>query len=645
MTRTKTTKRALFASVLSLLLCVSMLIGSTFAWFTATASTSVNKIVSGKLDVALEMLVNDEWVPAEDKTLNFIAADGNEDILWEPGCTYELPKLRVVNNGNLALKFKVALTGIEGDAKLNEAIEWKTSWAVGEGAAMIGYEETMVVALMEKGDNMEFTLSGHMYEEAGNEYQDLTIDGVSITVYATQMTYESDSNNDQYDAGATLPKFYSVEGNLVAANEGQHIVGNGTTAILNAYQIYNNTVDNYVIASSIASQVKGDNTFNNCTFTDYLWFDDVADGTTVTFNNCTFKSGIKFGGNDTVKYVFNNCSFSGKVNWSKALITTYAPIELNDCSFDRSAGALYDVRLAQGMEIADVTANTDVVVFVFGGETFVVNADGATKAVVADVAENENLVYTGTKNEDNTYENVVIENTAIVTDAVVVLGRNDSTDAENDKNGGTDKLFNTNTTMNNVQIVDNEIHSWVTPNGSAAAWHFGTLVFGTAELNNCTITGTSINENSAFPNGTVVDLGIFNYSKADINGGEYGTVVAWSHTCVTVDGAKIDVLNANCRPTANAATANNKLTIKAGSEIGLIQMNTDGFVISNPYQPFAITIEAGAAVGTLDLTNADFISQHTDIEIAEGTVTAIIVGENTYTSVADFYTAYPDLAN
>lgn len=38
------TKKALIASVLSLVLCVSMLVGSTFAWFTDTATTSVNTI-------------------------------------------------------------------------------------------------------------------------------------------------------------------------------------------------------------------------------------------------------------------------------------------------------------------------------------------------------------------------------------------------------------------------------------------------------------------------------------------------------------------------------------------------------------------------------------------------------------------------
>ena len=48
----------------------------------------------------------------------------DEKVLWEPGCTYELPKLRVVNKGNLALKYTIEITGINGDAKLNEVIDW-----------------------------------------------------------------------------------------------------------------------------------------------------------------------------------------------------------------------------------------------------------------------------------------------------------------------------------------------------------------------------------------------------------------------------------------------------------------------------------------------------------------------------------------
>ena len=201
MKKGKAIKRAIVSSTVSILLCVAMLIGTTFAWFTDTASTAVNKIQSGTLDVALEMKNPDygvdgaetkekEWISAEGKTLEFEKAEGGEDqdILWEPGCTYELPELRIVNNGNLALKYKVQLTGIKGDAKLNEAIEWTVDDTV------IGTDISLGV-----GESKQFTIKGHMKEEAGNEYQELSIDGIGITVYATQDTVEYDSYEYTYD--------------------------------------------------------------------------------------------------------------------------------------------------------------------------------------------------------------------------------------------------------------------------------------------------------------------------------------------------------------------------------------------------------------------------------------------------------------
>ena len=127
MTSSKSTKRALISSALAILMCVAMLIGTTFAWFTDTASTAVNKIQAGNLKVDLEMQTPDgNWVSAKGETLEFKTADNRDadQILWEPGCTYELPQLRVVNNGNLALKYKIQITGIQGNAKLNEVIDW-----------------------------------------------------------------------------------------------------------------------------------------------------------------------------------------------------------------------------------------------------------------------------------------------------------------------------------------------------------------------------------------------------------------------------------------------------------------------------------------------------------------------------------------
>ena len=197
MTNRKSTKRALLGSVMAMVLCLAMLVGATFAWFTDTASTGVNKIQAGNLDVALEMQNADgKWVSAEGKTLDFVKAAGaeNEAILWEPGCTYELPALRIRNNGNLALKYKVTITGINGSAKLNEAIEWTI------GDVAMGAEQHLAA-----GESNAFTIKGHMWESAGNEYMNESIDGIAITVVAAQDTVESDSFNNTYDANATYP--------------------------------------------------------------------------------------------------------------------------------------------------------------------------------------------------------------------------------------------------------------------------------------------------------------------------------------------------------------------------------------------------------------------------------------------------------
>ena len=208
MTNRKSTKRALLGSVMAMVLCLAMLVGATFAWFTDTASTGVNKIQAGKLDVALEMKdAAGQWVSAEGKTLQFkkaANAPADEAVLWEPGCTYELPALRVVNKGNLALKYKVLITGINGSAKLNEVIDW----TIGETAIDLTEQHLAAGA-----EGAAFTIKGHMQESAGNAYQGLTIDGVSITVVATQDTVEYDSLGNDYDAAAK----YNAE--LVTAAE------------------------------------------------------------------------------------------------------------------------------------------------------------------------------------------------------------------------------------------------------------------------------------------------------------------------------------------------------------------------------------------------------------------------------------------
>ncbi len=194
MNSTKSTKRALLASLLALVVSISMLIGSTFAWFTDKVSTSVNTIQAGTLDVDLEMKdENGEWVDAEGKTLNWVTTDEVENVLWEPGCTYKLPELRVKNNGDLALKYQIVITGLTGDAELLEVITFTYNGMPDEG----------VYHLLAAGeDSGAFVIEGHMDEAAGNKYMGKKIENIAITLYATQLNSEADSYGPDYDEDA-----------------------------------------------------------------------------------------------------------------------------------------------------------------------------------------------------------------------------------------------------------------------------------------------------------------------------------------------------------------------------------------------------------------------------------------------------------
>ena len=232
MNNKRATKRALLTSVTALVMCVVMLVGTTFAWFTDTASTGVNKIQAGNLDVALEMNTgtkeNPKWENAEGKTLQFKTADGRTDnILWEPGCRYQLPELRVVNKGNLALKYMIKLTGIKGDAKLNKAITWTiTDSADGSDSVVSPATDTTPAEykLLNANDAHTLTIMGEMDKNAGNEYQGLSIDGISITVYATQMTAEFDSIDNLYDKDAAYKGSQEF-------TSGTHVLNKGGVAL------------------------------------------------------------------------------------------------------------------------------------------------------------------------------------------------------------------------------------------------------------------------------------------------------------------------------------------------------------------------------------------------------------------------------
>ena len=236
MNNKKATKRALLTSVMALVMCVVMLAGTTFAWFTDTASTGVNKITSGNLHVEIQ---NKEGTEID--TLKWVDKDGNDianqdDILWEPGCTYLLTPFQIVNTGNLALKYKIAITGLDGDSLLLDVIKFTYKTASGEEFDMSAKGHLAANG----GTTGMITVSAHMDEAAGNKYQNQELTNVRFTVYATQDTVENDSFNNQYDKDATYLTYPAGVTDAIfdSQTEADYSIPGGTTGKAQAAAAY-----------------------------------------------------------------------------------------------------------------------------------------------------------------------------------------------------------------------------------------------------------------------------------------------------------------------------------------------------------------------------------------------------------------------
>lgn len=192
----KNTNRALLSSVVALILCCSMLIGSTFAWFTDEVNSSVHTIQAGNLDIMLADKNGTELT----KPLAFVNKDGSSDILWEPGATFMTEQFQIINAGNLALKYEIIIKGAAGDVELLDVIEFTMG-----GQTVDLTNTTMTGELLPGASTGLMVLSGHMDENAGNEYKKMKVTDVELLIKATQLTHENDSFNNQYDALAPYP--------------------------------------------------------------------------------------------------------------------------------------------------------------------------------------------------------------------------------------------------------------------------------------------------------------------------------------------------------------------------------------------------------------------------------------------------------
>lgn len=222
MTKSNATKRALITSIVSLFICFTMLLGTTYAWFTDEVVSTGNKIQSGKL--AIDMLVKDaqgEYQSVKESKAPIFNYD-----LWEPGYT-EAVNVKVANLGTLALQYSMQIV-TEGlvEAVLNNDIMLSDAIDVYYAAEEITVDSrdafeaavanrslkymgvltdvlfggSMVNDTLLEGEEDYATIVLKMKETAGNEYQDLSVGTkFDLKIFATQLAAETDAFDNQYD--------------------------------------------------------------------------------------------------------------------------------------------------------------------------------------------------------------------------------------------------------------------------------------------------------------------------------------------------------------------------------------------------------------------------------------------------------------
>ena len=333
MNNKRATKRALLTSVMALVMCVVMLVGTTFAWFTDTASTGVNKIVAGNLKVDIVGATTGNHIDS----LSFQNKDNSSSILWEPGVTFHTEGFRIKNDGNLALKWKMvvnkdsASTGVvegsNGKAGMNllDVIDFSVVSSKDENAPAVKIDEFVGHTAAETIDSVTYYIKGTMKTTAGNDYQNLTLNGITITVYATQDTVENDSFDNTYDEGATLPEIRTVtDAATIAASVADLANAGNKNVIVSVAQDMNNiagikTAKGNTLTMDLNGKSVGVSYGQGSTNTTTNGM-QLLQGSTVTLKNGTYKANH---GNDA----YHNIAI---------LIQNYSNLTIENCTLDMS---------------------------------------------------------------------------------------------------------------------------------------------------------------------------------------------------------------------------------------------------------------------------------------------------------------------
>ena len=442
MNNKRATKRALLTSVMALVMCVVMLVGTTFAWFTDTASTGVNKIQAGNLDIEVEYTLDGETWNDLDR-----ATDIFQKGLWEPGHT-EVVALKFKNNGNLALKYSINMNIVDEtvgvnkfnkEYKLSDYLKVKT---LSQEASLIG-DICIGMAFSARNDGLGYTATAnfkdaavldhdllltpgevgnylimkvYMPETVGNEANAISTEKAAsirfgLNVVATQVTYEKDSFGNTYDKDATYPVIVS---NQQQANDA---ITNATDKKVNISIASGQTItlDNGIANEGDKARditFVGDGTQTVDVITNATSAEggqlNYQRGSTFTFENLTIQAGEgNFDGVVCNELTYKNCTIKGK-------LTLYGKATFINCTFDNTMANQYSIWTWGGTDVTfeNCTFNTNGKAILLYGQatasnptnlvvnncTFNDRNSGAAGKAAIEIGNDYNATYTLTVN-------------------------------------------------------------------------------------------------------------------------------------------------------------------------------------------------------------------------------------------------------
>ena len=439
MTSSKNTKRALLASVLSVVLCCAMLVGSTFAWFTDSVTSGGNKIQAGNLDIEVEYTLDGtEWAKLDEATNLF--GDG----LFEPGYT-RVVAFRISNKGNLALKYNMSMNLISekkgvnkagkefalsdylkvktspiqeandvGDIMVSIAFDRDASKAIGWDPET-NFKDAKVMAndkILYAGQQVYFIMQVYMPESVGNEANARSIDEAAsisfgLNVVATQVPYEKDSFDNTYDKDATYP--------VIAYNQQQvnDAITNAADKKANIFIASGETItlDNGIANEGDKSRditFSGDGSQTVDVITNAVSAEggqlNYQRGSSFTFENLTIEAGEgNFDGIVCDELTFKNCTIKGK-------LTLYGKATFINCVFENTMDNQYSIWTWGGTDVTfeKCTFNTNgkaILLYGSANTNLVVNNctfndrnNGTAGKAAIEIGNDYNATYTLTVN-------------------------------------------------------------------------------------------------------------------------------------------------------------------------------------------------------------------------------------------------------